>query len=190
MVSTDARVECGRSWVRVCCFFSQRAALRGKSKGWLALNHNNMSEWSDMSTHRLLFQWACTMKKKSIYKACWPSTKWTPSSSHRKLTCSRHDILLSWRYINNNHSLIIYYISPLFYSQALDILSIWILHKQWAENSVQYIWYHWTLLSAHCLCYIHMDKTSSACVLFLIIPPHISNIIKQMLKWTWDINDV
>jgi len=24
----------------------------------LAWNQNNMSEWSDMSTHRLLFQWA------------------------------------------------------------------------------------------------------------------------------------
>jgi hypothetical protein len=27
-----------------------------KSKDWLARNQNNVSEWSDMSTHRLLFQ--------------------------------------------------------------------------------------------------------------------------------------
>jgi hypothetical protein len=32
------------------------AALRRKSKDWLAQNQNNVSEWSDMSTCRLLFQ--------------------------------------------------------------------------------------------------------------------------------------
>jgi len=28
----------------------------------LARNQNNVSEWSDMSTHGLLFQWASTIK--------------------------------------------------------------------------------------------------------------------------------
>jgi hypothetical protein len=37
------------------------AALRGKSKDWLSRNQNNVSEWSDMSTCRLLFQWASTI---------------------------------------------------------------------------------------------------------------------------------
>ena len=32
------------------------AALRSKSKDWLARNQNNVFEWSDMSTHGLLFQ--------------------------------------------------------------------------------------------------------------------------------------
>ena len=35
---------------------SKHAALRRKSKDWLALNRNNVSEWSDMSTRGLLFQ--------------------------------------------------------------------------------------------------------------------------------------
>jgi hypothetical protein len=32
------------------------AALRRKTKDWLARNQNNVSEWSDMSTRGLLFQ--------------------------------------------------------------------------------------------------------------------------------------
>ena len=39
-----------------CCFSAKHAALRRKSKDWLARNQNNVSEWSDMSIHRLLFQ--------------------------------------------------------------------------------------------------------------------------------------
>jgi hypothetical protein len=30
--------------------------MRSKSKDWLALNQDNVSEWSDMSIRRLLFQ--------------------------------------------------------------------------------------------------------------------------------------
>ena len=39
-----------------------QAALRRKSKEGLARNENNVSEWSDMSTHRLLFQRASAIK--------------------------------------------------------------------------------------------------------------------------------
>jgi len=42
--------------IGICCFAAKHAALRRKSKDWLARNQNNESEWSDMSTHRLLFQ--------------------------------------------------------------------------------------------------------------------------------------
>jgi hypothetical protein len=34
----------------------KHAVLRSKSKDWLARNQVNVSEWSDMSTYRLLFQ--------------------------------------------------------------------------------------------------------------------------------------
>jgi hypothetical protein len=50
----------------IFCFSDKHAALRRKSKDWLALNQNNVPRvwvpWSDMSTHRLLFQWASTIK--------------------------------------------------------------------------------------------------------------------------------
>jgi hypothetical protein len=40
----------------ICCFFAMHAALRRKSKDWLARSQNNVSEWRDMSICRLLFQ--------------------------------------------------------------------------------------------------------------------------------------
>ena len=42
--------------IGICCLSAMHAALRGKSKDWLSRNQNNVSEWSDMSTCRLLFQ--------------------------------------------------------------------------------------------------------------------------------------
>ena len=40
----------------VFCLSAKHAALRRKSKDWLARNLSNVSEWSDMSTCGLLFQ--------------------------------------------------------------------------------------------------------------------------------------
>jgi hypothetical protein len=45
----------------ICCFSAKHAALRRKSKDWLTRNQNNMCTWSDISTHRLLFQWVSTI---------------------------------------------------------------------------------------------------------------------------------
>jgi hypothetical protein len=42
--------------IGICCFSAKHAALRRKSKDWLARNQNNVSEWSDMSTRELSFQ--------------------------------------------------------------------------------------------------------------------------------------
>ena len=39
----------------ICCFSAKHAALRRKSKDWLARNQNNVSQWSDISTRGLLF---------------------------------------------------------------------------------------------------------------------------------------
>jgi hypothetical protein len=62
---------------------------------------NNVSEWSDMSTRRMSFQWVSTIKLKL---ACWSSTKLTSSSSHWKLTCSRHDITEELLNLVHTHS--------------------------------------------------------------------------------------
>ena len=42
--------------IGICCFSAKHAALRSKSKDWLALNQNNVYKWNDMSIHGLLFQ--------------------------------------------------------------------------------------------------------------------------------------
>ena len=46
----------------IFCFSAKHSAFRNKSKDWLVKNQDNMSEWSNMSTHRLLFQSASTVK--------------------------------------------------------------------------------------------------------------------------------
>jgi hypothetical protein len=48
--------------IGMCCFSAKQAALSSKSKDWLARNQDNVSEWSDMSTCDLLFQWVSTIK--------------------------------------------------------------------------------------------------------------------------------
>ena len=35
--------------IGICCFSAKYAALRRKSKDWLARNQDNVSEWVDMS---------------------------------------------------------------------------------------------------------------------------------------------
>ena len=42
--------------IGIYCFSVKHVALRRKSKDLLDRNRNNMSEWRDMSTHRLSFQ--------------------------------------------------------------------------------------------------------------------------------------
>jgi hypothetical protein len=42
--------------IGICYFSAKHTVLRRKSKDWLARNQDNVSEWSDMSTHGLLFQ--------------------------------------------------------------------------------------------------------------------------------------
>ena len=42
--------------IGICCFSAKHAALKRKSKDWLARNQNNVSEWSGVFTHGLLFQ--------------------------------------------------------------------------------------------------------------------------------------
>jgi hypothetical protein len=42
--------------IGICCFSAKYRTLRRKSKDCLAGNKNNVSEWSDMSTRRMLFQ--------------------------------------------------------------------------------------------------------------------------------------
>ena len=91
--------------IGICCFSANHAALRRKSKDLLARNQDNVSEWSDMSIRRLLFQRTSTIKSNSTCCQLGLRTKWTSSSSHWKLTCSRHIIAekIAELGLNNNH---------------------------------------------------------------------------------------
>jgi hypothetical protein len=48
--------------IGICCFSTKHAALKGKSKDWLAQNQYNVSEWGNMFICGLLFQLASTIK--------------------------------------------------------------------------------------------------------------------------------
>ena len=41
--------------------------LRSKNKDWSRQNQKNVSEWNDISTHRLLFQWTSTKNPISVF---------------------------------------------------------------------------------------------------------------------------
>ena len=47
--------------VGISCFSAEHAAIRSKSKDWFARYQDNVSEFSDIYTHRLLFRWASTI---------------------------------------------------------------------------------------------------------------------------------
>jgi len=48
--------------IGIRCFSAKHAAYKRNSKDWLVRNQNNVSEWSDMFTRWLLFQWASNIK--------------------------------------------------------------------------------------------------------------------------------
>jgi len=75
--------------IGICFFSTKHTALRRKSKDWLTRNQDNVSIWGDMSLHRLLFQWASTIKTKCVgleredltiisLKICWVGVKQQP----------------------------------------------------------------------------------------------------------------
>jgi hypothetical protein len=62
----------------------------------LARNRNNVLSGATCLPTDCCFSELALLKSNS---ACWSRTKWTSSSYHWKLTCSRHDIaekLLNW----------------------------------------------------------------------------------------------
>ena len=53
--------------IGICCFSAKHTTLKRKSKDWLTRNQNNVSMWGDMSTCRLLFQSASTIKNPAMH---------------------------------------------------------------------------------------------------------------------------
>jgi hypothetical protein len=48
--------------IGISCFSAKHATLRRKNKDWLPWNHDNVSEWGEMSINELLFHLASTIK--------------------------------------------------------------------------------------------------------------------------------
>jgi hypothetical protein len=54
--------------IGIYCFSAKYAALRRKSKDWLARNQDNVSEWGDMTIRRLFFQFFTVFHYKNLSK--------------------------------------------------------------------------------------------------------------------------
>jgi hypothetical protein len=129
--------------IGICCFSAKHAALRRKSKDWLARNQNNVSEWSDMSTRGLLFQWASTIKNPTKHVGlaqsrphhfqeftCWSITKW-----HRYI------------YLRfTRHALQLHHVTMLNYLHGYKRLPLCGIH--WSSLSVIHnVGLHWSSLT-------------------------------------------
>ena len=77
--------------IGICCFSAKHAALRRKSKDWLARNQDNVSEWDDfkgkiteltLNNNHLLTQSKMAAVPKNFNFFIWPlllniKSKWT-----------------------------------------------------------------------------------------------------------------
>jgi hypothetical protein len=73
----------------ICCFSAKYAALRSKSKDLLAQNHDNVSEWSNMSTRGVLFQnhdnvseWSDMSTRGVLFQNHDNVSEWSDMSTH------------------------------------------------------------------------------------------------------------
>ena len=88
--------------IGICCFSAKYTVLKSKSKDSFAWIQDNVCEWSDMSTCRLLFQSDSTTKVSSR------SSKLASSLSHGVLLV----LVMIWLKncpLNNNHLLTVFF---------------------------------------------------------------------------------
>ena len=81
--------------IDICCFSTKHVTVRSKSKDWLTRHQDNVSEWSNMSNHRLLFQWTSTIK---IQLRVFLVPRW---HHYHLIKCNlfSHDILLAKQFL-------------------------------------------------------------------------------------------
>ena len=53
--------------IGICCFSAKHEALKRKIKDWLDQKQDNESEWGNMSTGKMLFQWSNVIKNPAKY---------------------------------------------------------------------------------------------------------------------------
>ena len=104
--------------IGICCFSAKHAELRRKSKDWLARNQNNVSEWSDMSTRGLLFQWTSTINIQLSVLISY-------IADHISFKINLFSPWYSWKIaelvLNNNHSILVCWIVFAHYLSFSDL---------------------------------------------------------------------
>jgi hypothetical protein len=93
--------------IGIFCFSAMHAALKNKSKNWFAWNQNNVSRWSNMSTHGLLFQWDWKHLYFNLYfysktsdEVCY-SVEVVPGKIKKKLSIFFFFFLNTYNLLNN-----------------------------------------------------------------------------------------
>jgi hypothetical protein len=93
--------------IGICYFSAKHAASRSKNKDWLG-NGDNESKWSDLSTRRLLFHWASTIKfQLSMLVYC--KADFIIISSKSNLFWTWYNWIIVHLVLNNNITHLIFY---------------------------------------------------------------------------------
>jgi hypothetical protein len=90
--------------ISISCFSTKLIALRRKIKDWLARYHDSVSEWRDMSTRRLLFQWTSTVNIQ-LGMLVWYKVDLIIISLKINLFLPWYSWKIAELALNNNHSL-------------------------------------------------------------------------------------
>jgi hypothetical protein len=125
MGSSPGRVKPKTIKLAFIAFFAKHAALRRKSKDWMARYQNNVYECSDMSTHWLLFQWPSTIK----IQLC-VLVKYKVDFIIISLKLNLFSPWYSWKIaelsLNNNHSFnFFHFIVESVYNEYMTMIILW-----------------------------------------------------------------
>ena len=90
--------------IGICFFSAKHVTLRKKSKDWLTLNQDNVSEWGDMSIRGLLFHWTSTIQIQ-LSLLLQSKADLIIISLHINLFSPWHSWEIAVLVLNSNHSL-------------------------------------------------------------------------------------
>jgi hypothetical protein len=128
--------------IGMCCFSAKHAALRRKNKDWLALNQNNVCEWGNMSTCRLLLQWASTIKIQLSVLVWYKADLIIISLKINNLFSPWYSWKIAELVLNNNHSLIHFILYHIVVIHMLDFIltcQLWIWYQPLTNERTCYI---------------------------------------------------
>jgi hypothetical protein len=130
--------------IGICCFSTKWAALTKKSKDGFARSHDNVSEWSNISTRGLFFRWVCTINLSTTTCKCIGLVQ----RGHHLIECILFSpwSMYSWKVallmLENNHSL----------TQHREVCCFYVFHSTIEKSSSRGKCYlYLTMLNSHLL---------------------------------------
>ena len=147
---------------------SEHTILWSKSKDWLTRNRNNVSEWSNTSTHvdRLLFQWAyiTTIQLSVLAMVCYKADIIIIRSSNVTCSCNCHDIAENYSFGVKQQSLAHLLFLQQYYFSSIDPCQFWHVHpflpkvKDLLFVNLFILWIYIVLCSWNSLCLFYQQS--------------------------------